>query len=164
MVTNQEMAAIDRRTIKEFGVLGIELMENAGRSVADKIDNIMAELDGKKILVVCGKGNNGGDGFVIARYLENKGAMVYMVLCENKDELLGDALTMFKRLSENIRFITVEKAAESHFDVVVDGVFGTGFHGTLDGKYTDIIKMINKCGSTVVAVDIPSGVNGNTGQ
>lgn len=164
VLTNEEMASIDSHTIKEFGIPGKQLMENAGKITAEKIEEIMVDAKGKRVLVVCGKGNNGGDGFVIARYLKQKKANVYIVLCESKYELYGDALTMFKKLPDGITFITVEKAEETHFDVVVDAVFGTGFKGEFDSKYTDIINMINKCGSKVVAVDIPSGVNGNTGQ
>lgn len=163
ILSTEEMSNIDKRAIEEFAIPGEVLMENAGKAVADKTEKCLGDMFGKKVLVVCGKGNNGGDGYVVARHMHEKGARVYVIMCASKDEITGDAKIMLERLPAQIRLTTLERVGDIHFDVAVDAVFGTGFKGRIDSRFAKVIETINKCAGFVVAVDIPSGVNGNTG-
>jgi NAD(P)H-hydrate epimerase len=168
-----EMREIDRRAIDEFGLPGAALMESAGGEVARKVEEILGCASGKKICIFAGKGNNGGDGFVAARRLINKGAKVKVLLVEGKDAVTGDA-----RLNLDVLYKTgsdvVELAGERDWDkakfaaaladCLVDAIVGTGFRGEVDGHMAEIIKIINAADKPVVAVDIPSGIDANTGQ
>ena len=162
ITTAAEMGAIDRATTERFGVPSLSLMENAGTAVANFI--LQYHPAANRICVVCGKGNNGGDGFVVARKLHRAGRVVEVLLLGSRSELKGDALTMFERLP--LRPIEVagspELEAESsrslaNCDLLVDAVLGTGFRPPVTGLYAGAIAMMNRSDRPVVAVDIPSG-------
>lgn len=163
ILSANEMRNIDKRTTNEYGIPGIQLMENAACAVVTQTEKTFGALFGKSVLVVCGKGNNGGDGFAAARLMADKGAVVEVVLCCREDEIKGDAKTMLERLSDNINFISLCEADKKKYDFVLDGVFGTGFCGTIQGEYKKGIDVINRAADKIIAIDIPSGVNGNTG-
>ena len=164
ITTAAEMREIDRATTEKFGVPSPTLMENAGTAVAQFIlENF--ESAGR-IAVVCGKGNNGGDGFVVARLLHRAGRVVEVLLLAAPSELKGDAATMFERLP--VRPIVVqtqeELQAESsrslgNCDLLVDAILGTGFKPPVTGLYASAIAAINSGSIPVVAVDIPSGAD-----
>ena len=171
LVTSEGMRAIDRECIENRGIAGLRLMESAGVGTARFIAREFGSLAGKKVTVVCEKGNNGGDGFVIARELAAGGADVSVYLVGRRDDVAGDARTNLDRLGrENATELSeassinsmVEAMAAS--DVVVDAVFGTGFEGTPRGLSGTVIGQMNLCGRPVVAVDVPSGLNATTGE
>jgi NAD(P)H-hydrate epimerase len=167
------MREIDQAAIHEIGIPGIILMENAALRVVEEIKNILGEVNYKSIIVFCGKGNNGGDGFAIARHLFNAGANVLVVLIADRNEVKGDALTNLQ-IIENLGIKIVQVVDEVHLeeiaaslylcDLIVDAIFGTGIKGNISGTVADIIQLINYSGRYVVSVDIPSGINGDTGQ
>jgi NAD(P)H-hydrate epimerase len=162
VVTAEEMRAIDRATTEKFGIPSLTLMENAGSAVAEFI---LANYQGvERIAVVCGKGNNGGDGFVVARKLHQAGKVVEVLLLAASDELKGDAAAMFERLP--VRPVVIETAQDLQAEsgcglanaaLVVDALLGTGFKPSVQGLYAHAIAMMNRSGKPVVAVDIPSG-------
>jgi ADP-dependent NAD(P)H-hydrate dehydratase / NAD(P)H-hydrate epimerase len=164
ITTAAEMQEIDRVTTEKFRVPSFTLMENAGNAVAEFILEDFRSAD--RIVVVCGKGNNGGDGFVVARRLHRAGRVVEVLLLAAPSELKGDAATMFEQLP--VRPIVVqtqqELQAESsrslgNCDLLVDAILGTGFKPPVKGLYADAIAAINSSSVPVVAVDIPSGAN-----
>jgi hydroxyethylthiazole kinase-like uncharacterized protein yjeF len=171
IVTNDEMKKIDKWSMKTLGIPGIVLMENAGRGCVDALETYF-ELEDLKILIMCGKGNNGGDGFVIGRHLQNRGAIVKIILAGKSKELKGDALINYKLaknadidIHETVNINNIKKIYNSfHPDVLVDAIFGTGFRGAPKGIYYKLIEMMNDSDAFIFSVDIPSGINGDDGQ
>lgn len=174
LVTADEMRLLDQKAIDEYGIPGIVLMENAGRAVVQVIeDHFSGNLERKRILVFAGKGNNGGDGFVVARHLANAGCDVKIFLLCKPDELKGDALTNWKIARKmNIRYqliisdrdLNIVKVGLMYTELVVDGIFGTGFKGAAQGTAAKLIDLVNEAGKPVVAIDIPSGMEADTGR
>ncbi len=167
ITTAEEMRAIDRATTVRFGVPSLTLMENAGSAIARFI--LRSYPGANRITVVCGKGNNGGDGFVVARKLHRAQRVVEVLLLASRAELKGDALVMFERLP--LRAVEVNSAEElkaessrslANCDLIVDAVLGTGFRPPVTGLYADAIKAMNGSGKPIVAVDIPSGADSDS--
>ena len=135
VATAEEMQELDRKAIETYRIPGIVLMENAGRGAAEAISNAFPDLHEKKVAIIAGKGNNGGDGFVIARYLLNQGISVRVYLLTDPKGLRGDAETnfsIFHRMKGDVisvpsskDYIKVKRDLEK-FDILVDGIFGTG--------------------------------------
>jgi ADP-dependent NAD(P)H-hydrate dehydratase / NAD(P)H-hydrate epimerase len=164
IVTAAEMRAIDRATSERFGVPSHTLMENAGAAVADYV--LLHHGSAKRIVVFCGKGNNGGDGFVAARRLHQKGKTVQVILLADPGELRGDAALMFGKLpaaaiavhsSEELKSDRVRLSL--HADLYLDAVLGTGFKPPVTGLYADAIAIMNASQVPVIAIDIPSGAD-----
>jgi ADP-dependent NAD(P)H-hydrate dehydratase / NAD(P)H-hydrate epimerase len=164
ITTAAEMREIDRASTEKFGVPSLTLMENAGSAVAKFI--LQNYTDAERIAVVCGKGNNGGDGFVIARELHRAGRVVEVLLLVAPAELKGDAAAMFERLP--VRPVVVQTSPELHAEtlrslancgLIVDALLGTGFKPPVKGLYADAITAMNGSGKPIVAVDIPSGAD-----
>ena len=169
-VTSDVMRAIDSECIDDLGIPGLKLMENAGLGTVRFIEREIGPQKGRAVTVVCGKGNNGGDGFVIARELQKLGATVSIYLVGHRDDVSGDARTNLDRLGRETvvelsdgRSVAgfVEVLAKSDF--IVDAVFGTGFSGVPRGLSGTVIGQMNVCGRSVLAVDVPSGLNATTG-
>uniref|UniRef100_A0A7C4XL29 Bifunctional NAD(P)H-hydrate repair enzyme n=1 Tax=candidate division WOR-3 bacterium TaxID=2052148 RepID=A0A7C4XL29_UNCW3 len=171
IVSNTEMQEIDRWAQENLGISGAVLMENAGRGCVEILKGYF-ELKKLKVLVVCGRGNNGGDGMVIARHLKNNGSDVEVILLGKEEDLKGDArlnYQILKRTGIEIREIDSVKGIKNvfkkkNFDCIIDAIFGTGFKGRPEGIYYEAIELINNSDSFVFSVDIPSGVNGDTGD
>ena len=176
LVTAGEMQKMDRQTIDSHGIAGLELMENAGRGATRAL---LAQFGGRiktGVGIICGKGNNGGDGFVIARYLAEQRIQVTVYLLANIDAVKGDAATNLKRLRAlKIPVVEIEDEASfskiksdlSRFDLLVDAILGTGLTSDVRGFFKTVIDFINDLnqkGVPVFAVDIPSGLNADTGQ
>jgi len=163
------MQNIDRRAIEGMKIPGLELMEAAGRKVAEAIGEHFGDLTNKIITIVCGKGNNGGDGFVAARHLHQKGARIELFLIGRKDEVKGDARVNLER-AEKIGIFLKEINSPSDFAIdknsrlIIDGIFGTGFSGDIKPPYGNVIDMINHHPAPVVAIDTPSGLDCATGE
>ncbi|HEV2857617.1 MAG TPA: NAD(P)H-hydrate dehydratase [Solirubrobacterales bacterium] len=153
------MRGVDRWAIEGVGVPSLELMEAAGRAVAEAV----AELGpGGPVRVVCGKGNNGGDGFVAARFLREMGFEAEVLMLWPGEELQGDAAANFERVGGELVAgdLTGRLAGAG---AVVDAIFGTGFEGTPREPAAEAIAAINACGAPIVACDIPSGVDASSG-
>jgi hydroxyethylthiazole kinase-like uncharacterized protein yjeF len=173
VATAEEMQELDRKAIETYRIPGIVLMENAGRGAADVISNSFPEIQKKKIAIIAGKGNNGGDGFVIARYLLNQGIYVRVYLLTDPKGLRGDAETnfsIFHRMKGEVisvpsskDYIKVKRDLEK-FDILVDGIFGTGLDAEVRGYYREVIDHLNTLQRPIVAIDIPSGLDANTGK
>ncbi len=172
VVTPGEMARVDRAAIEGESIAGLTLMENAGASVARAARDMLSVKGGRRVAVFCGKGNNAGDGFVVARLLAERGVEVVVFLVADPGELKGDASENFKRLESlplEIERLPVPGEVQAaagpagSFDLAVDALFGTGFSGTAEGVFEAAIRAINGAGCPVLAVDIPSGVCGLTG-
>ena len=159
LLTAEEMACADRLTI-EGGVPGATLMENAGRAVADEVSRRFA--DAGPVAVLCGPGNNGGDGFVAARHLKERGYTVRLGFDGDPACLPADAAAMAKRWGEARQKLCPHLLAGS--DVVVDGLFGAGLARPIEGAFAKLIDRVNASGLPVVAIDVPSGIDGTTGE
>ncbi|MFQ5718954.1 MAG: NAD(P)H-hydrate dehydratase [Acidobacteriota bacterium] len=171
ILTAHQMRNIDRRAISRFQVPGIVLMENAGRAVVEHLLDVVEEMDHPEIAVVCGKGNNGGDGLVAARHLHDLELTPVVFLIASEDDLEGDAATN-RRIVERlpIPMKTIPEAQWRNatgdvnpllsFDIIVDALLGTGLKGRVRGNFQAIVEDINDAGAYVVSVDIPSGLSG----
>jgi len=169
IISPEQMRSLDKRTINEAGLPGIVLMELASRGVMLEIERVLGgRLAGSKALVFCGGGNNGGDGFAVARRMINAEAEVVVYLVTSRDKVQGDALTNLN-IYENLGGKVIEVKDASEFekvqmaDVIVDALLGTGISGAPSGLYADAIKTINALRIPVVSVDIPSGISAETG-
>ena len=173
LVTADEMREMDHRTIESFGVPGRVLMENAGLGATNVMQAHFSGLESKKVGVLAGRGNNGGDGFVIARYLSFRGVKVTVFLLSKKGTVKGDAganLALLGPLDipvvevEDSAVLKKKKAAMRQQDVWVDALLGTGLNADVRGHYREAIDFINRRNQPVFSVDLPSGLNSDTGQ
>ncbi len=169
LCTAEEMRSLDNRTINGLGIPGVVLMEHAGRGVVKAIEERFG-LRGKRLLVFAGKGNNGGDGFVVARWARRLGAHPKVLLLTKLENLKGDALInarVWKQLSpEGLIEVEDSLAFQGVFDntdLVVDAILGTGLSSGARGLAAEAIEAINSSGVPVVAVDIPSGLSSDSG-
>jgi NAD(P)H-hydrate epimerase len=164
IVTAEEMRAIDRATSARFGVPSLTLMENAGAAVAEYVLSHHAAAG--RIVVFCGKGNNGGDGFVAARRLREQGKKVEVILLADPPDLRGDAAIMFGKLPNAATVVHSSEELNSerirpalHADLYLDAILGTGFKPPVSGLYAEAIAFMNASQVPVIAVDIPSGAD-----
>ncbi|MCK4857476.1 MAG: NAD(P)H-hydrate dehydratase [candidate division Zixibacteria bacterium] len=170
LVTSLQMQEIDRQAIDGLGIPSLELMENAGRGIARHISELLeGEVKGKRIAIFSGKGNNGGDGFVVARYLNEWGASAEVYLLAAPDDYQGDALVNYQKIVDLKLPVSQIKSVEdspdlSSADLVVDAIFGTGFRDVARGLISTVIESINSAEVPVLAVDTPSGLNSDTGE
>jgi len=173
LVSSAQMASIDRRSIEERGIPGIRLMERAGRAVYREVREVLGGVLGRRVAVVCGPGNNGGDGFVVARLLRADGAFVRIYLLAERGRVRGDALANMERaegagleVSEVLDGGGLEAMAAwvEGCDLIVDAIFGTGLRGTVTGVPAGAIDIMNGSPAPVVSIDIPSGVEGDSGR
>lgn len=170
VVTAHTMQELDKQAIKECEISGLQLMENAGSSC---VDVIVGEFGTRgRCIVMAGKGNNGGDGYVIARLLSQQGWDVKVVVLAARDDVSGDAATNLDRLPGSIvNYCTSEGQLSSLYmeevfqtDVIVDALLGTGLCSNISGIYHEAVDLINASGRPVVAIDIPSGIHGTNGR
>jgi len=167
--TVDEMRGLDERAVREFGIPEHTLMENAGLAVFTAIAETW-DVARRRFAVLCGLGNNGGDGLVVARKLRSEGAQVVAVVVGDPERFTGVArlqLEMFRSGGGELLGDPGSERLEAILDaadVVVDGLLGTGLTREVGGRYAEVIAAVNRCGRPVVAVDIPSGVDGDTGQ
>jgi NAD(P)H-hydrate epimerase len=166
-----QMREADRRTIHDIGIPSLVLMENAGRQVVAAMESFFSDLSERQVAVVCGKGNNGGDGFVVARTLQQRGIGVSVFLVGQIAEVKGDArvnLEILGRLGITVVEIADEGQWELHIseitehDLIVDALFGTGLTTALSGMYETVIGDINGAAIPVVAIDLPSGMSADS--
>lgn len=169
VLTAVEMREVDRLTTERYGTPSLSLMENAGKSVADFMVVRFRRLESRRIVVLCGKGNNGGDGFVTARHLADAGASPIVILVAAQDEMRGDAAANRDRWQKSggeVRVVRTSsdwqtaKPTINAADLIVDALLGTGVRGAVEGLLSEVIREVNRRerGRIVIAVDIPSGL------
>lgn len=164
-----QMQRLDQTAIETYGISDELLMENAGLAVFEVIRDRIGVCN-KRFLIFCGAGNNGGDGFVVARKIHAGGGSPRVVLLGNPEKYRGAAKKNWDIINRlPIDVVTCEapdafKSAMVHCDAVIDAIFGTGLTRKVDGIYAEVIELINAVAPSVISVDIPSGVHGNTGQ
>lgn len=164
VVTSIEMREIDRLTIEHYGVPSLVLMERAGFAVAMKIREFFKE---RKVIVLCGRGNNGGDGLVVARILQNWGYRVKVFLLCEKETLSHDCQIQFniaKNFNVPMEFRPTISFADLHGAIIVDAIFGTGINKPVSQNLVEIFKLVNNSKSPVFSIDIPSGISSDTGE
>lgn len=161
LVNAQEMQRCDRVTIEEYGVPGLVLMERAALAVADSLMDGAFCMD--KVLVVCGSGNNGGDGFAVARILMERNVET-AVLFAGKEESMSEAARIQKKICENYGMNFVSKIDIHEYTCIVDAIFGVGLSRKIEGRYQTLIEQINEASGKVVSVDIPSGISADSGR
>jgi ADP-dependent NAD(P)H-hydrate dehydratase / NAD(P)H-hydrate epimerase len=181
VVTADEMRNIDRKTIEEYGVPGVVLMERAGLAVALRIRELFGknkerrarskEGNYRKVIVLAGSGNNGGDGFVVARNLHKAGWDVKVFLTSKPENLKGDALIQYKTAAKSgVTISPVEELLTHHSSLItrhsvfVDALLGTGLSKNIAGMLSEIIRVVNNVNVPIVSVDIPSGISSDNGQ
>ena len=172
IVDAQEMKEMDELATRRYGMPSLLLMEEAGRSVVREIELRFGSMSGKTVLVIAGKGNNGGDGFVAARHAVHRGASVALLLTSPESELRGDAKTNYDILKSSaseriqlLRSLNIRARNRGGYDFIIDAIFGTSFHGGVAGRFKPLIEWINGVkGSNVISIDIPSGIEATTGD
>lgn len=170
VVTAHTMQDIDRQAIEHEGISGLLMMESAGKSCVEEIITRFG-LHGRSV-IMAGKGNNGGDGYVIARLLSQKGWNVNVIILADREQITGDAAINLDRLPGSVinycpdggqlSALNIEDLFQA--DVIVDAIFGTGLRSNISGIYLEAIGLINSSGRPVLSVDIPSGIHGTTGR
>ncbi len=165
---------IDRKAEKDFSIKTLQLMENAGRGAAEVIKReLIRERGLKKVSIIAGKGNNGGDGFVVARHLKDDGIDCSVFLLANPEDVKGDAgenLSAWRKMGgEVFTVLSAEDlkkygSALRHSAILVDAIFGTGLSTEITGLHAQIINLINSLNKKVIAIDIPSGIDAGTGR
>jgi ADP-dependent NAD(P)H-hydrate dehydratase / NAD(P)H-hydrate epimerase len=171
VLNTEQMREADRRTIEDIGIPSIVLMENAGRQAVAAMEAAFEELASSHVVVVCGRGNNGGDGFVVARTLIQRGVDTSVFLLGSVADVRGDARTNLEvlgRIGMTVVEITNAQEWELHFgefsecDLVVDAILGTGVHGRLTGLLETVVADLNALGVPIVSIDLPTGVSADT--
>src|SRR5258708_9327109 len=171
VLNTQQMREADRLTIADIGLPSIVLMENAGRQAVAAMEAAFEDLATSKVGVLCGRGSTGGDGFVVARTLAQRGIEAMVFLLGSVGDVRGDARTHLEilgRIGLTVVEITTAQEWELHFseisecDLIVDAIVGTGFHGPLTGLLETVVADVNGLGVPLVAIDLPTGVSADS--
>jgi hydroxyethylthiazole kinase-like uncharacterized protein yjeF len=168
-----QMREADRRTVDDIGIPSLVLMENAGRQAVAAMEAMHSDLLERQVAVLCGRGNNGGDGFVVARTLAQRGVDVSVFLLGRVSDVRGDARTNLEilgRLGLTVVEVADSQAWELHFTevsdctLIVDAIFGTGLNAPLSGLIESVVADVNASGIPVVAIDLPSGLSADSAE
>ena len=166
-LTRAQVREIDRRAVEEYHVPGVVLMENAARAVTDVALDMLRGIDGPAALIVCGGGNNGGDGLAVARHLHNRGVSVTLAMAVKPSTYAGEAAVNW-RIVEAMKLPAVGMADITNllpggtFQLIVDALFGTGLR--TPPRQPQHIEAMNRAGVPILAVDVPSGLDCDTGE
>ena len=170
-LTAQQAAEIDKQAKEQLGIQPLVLMENAGRGVAEVILDLVGEDRSSRVAIFCGRGNNAGDGFVAARHLIVRGQDVDIYLLAGQSQIKNEAeinLNILKNLTKHIFKVkdltSLDSIKLGDYTIIVDALLGIGLKGNVNGIFKQAISLINKSRVPTVAVDIPSGLDANTGQ
>lgn len=173
-LSREQVRQVDRLAIDRYGIAGIVLMENASRGLAQVVRQKLSELKGSRVAIVAGAGNNAGDGFALARHLHNDRAHPVVLIVGQESRISGDAKTnleIIKRMALDVQTLGQDQQGLDQLhrelqqaDLVIDAIFGTGLSGPIRGFYKNVIEQINADSTPVLAVDIPSGLDCDTGQ
>ncbi|HAX61579.1 MAG TPA: NAD(P)H-hydrate epimerase [Elusimicrobia bacterium] len=164
IITSDEIRRLDGLAVEKFLIPSIVLMENAGKNTAEII---LKKFHPRQVTIFCGGGNNGGDGFVIARHLFNHGIKVKVFTAQKTSKYSGDALTnlnIIRKIKIPVTYLSSQKIKIPKVDLIVDALLGTGTKGKIREPYKKIIQKINSAKIPVVSVDIPSGIDADTGK
>ncbi|MFQ5882066.1 MAG: NAD(P)H-hydrate dehydratase [Candidatus Methylomirabilales bacterium] len=173
VVTAKEMQELDRRASAEYGISSLILMENAGAGAVREMERCFPGLHRSRVVVVCGKGNNGGDGLVVARHLANQGVSVQVLLLAKEGEFKGDAeinLGIAEKTGLPIAEVTTARELQGQWealassDLIVDGILGTGLTGPARGISAEAIELLNRLRRPIVSLDLPSGLGSDDGR
>nr|TKJ32462.1 MAG: bifunctional ADP-dependent NAD(P)H-hydrate dehydratase/NAD(P)H-hydrate epimerase [bacterium (candidate division B38) B3_B38] len=173
ILNSAEMKSIDQKTIQQVGIPGVVLMENAGLQMVKAIEDMQQPTSPMKVAIFCGKGNNGGDGYVVARHLYNRGHKPLIILLARRKEITGDAkINLNIALNMGIELLEApthqlwqkQKLPLQSFDLIVDALLGTGLSKPVTGFYKKTIEEINRSGVVVASVDIPSGLSADSSE
>ena len=166
-LTRQQVREVDRRSIEEFHIPGIVLMENAARGVVAVAEEMLRASRRKRVLALCGGGNNGGDALAAARHLHNLGHNPVIALCADPDKYKGDALINWQ-IVQAMRLPTFRATPQSIRDadaaLLLDGIFGTGLTDPPRGDFAQLVAAIESLPTPVLAIDLPSGLDCDTGN
>lgn len=162
-LTRNQLREIDRRAIEEYHIPGIVLMENAARGVAEIAWEMIDRREGAVVQIVCGHGNNGGDGLAVARHLHNRGATVTMSLWPATRDFAGDAAINYQ-IARAMKLDEVEHDSVPPPSLIIDAIFGTGLDRPPKGKAETAIEIINRSETRVLAIDVPSGLDCDSGE
>lgn len=166
-LTRRQVREVDRLAIEEYGLPGIVLMENAARAVSDAAWGLLDRQAGRSVLILCGGGNNGGDGFAAARHLHNRGIAVTIGITTDPSRYTGDAkgnYDVIQRMGISCHTATPQWIAQQRCDLIIDAIFGTGLTQPPRPPFDQIAAAVNGWEGAVLAVDIPSGLDCDTGQ
>jgi NAD(P)H-hydrate epimerase len=174
VMTAKQVRNFDSFAINDLKIPGVVLMENAGRSCAELIIEKLAGKENPKVTIFCGTGNNGGDGFVIARHLLNANFKVTVAICGDPQKIKGDAkvnLQILENIRQPIEILNPQISdiaaqvgrLSQNADMLVDAIFGTGLSGNLNPDHIRLIEALNAQNRKVLAIDIPSGLNCDSG-
>ncbi len=173
LLTAAEMMRIDSQAINEYGIPGMVLMENAAIQTVEMVSELLPVVEGSRVIILAGKGNNGGDGLAIARHLTSMGARVLLFMLCEPESLKGDAAANYaitRKICQEIYPMTIEAHLDKlmisilQADLIVDAIYGIGFRGELPELESQVVRMVNWSSLPVVSVDIPSGVEADTGR
>jgi len=170
--STEQLQELDRIAIEDFKIKSLTLMENAGRSVAKITIETLKEIQKAKVNVICGKGNNGGDGFVCARYLIDKRIKTHIFLIGKISQLKNDALINFNLMKDAQDIIEISDLSElerakgilSDCDLLIDAIFGIGLKGDTKEPFKSVIEFLNNTDRPIISVDVPSGLDATTGE
>lgn len=165
----RQAQAFDKYAQEKLGIPSIILMENAGRGVADEAIRVVGLLGGSVVTVICGTGNNGGDGFVAARHLLNAGLKVMVYIVGSKDKLKNDPktnLNILLKMGKKVEWVKSVKELNGikRADLIIDALFGIGLNSPVTGLYRDAIEMMNNSNVPILSVDVPSGLDADSGK
>lgn len=170
ILNREEIQKIEKETVEKFGINNLVLMENAGRESFYVMKRILKNIKNKDFLIFCGKGNNGGDGFVLARYLFNNFVNVKVFYFGNPEEFTDISFLNFKIL-KNLKIDTISIDDLKLYNlrlnknyIFVDAILGIGIKGEIEGKMREVIEYINEKGNYKISIDIPSGLDADTGE
>lgn len=170
ILNRKEIQKIEKETVEKFGINNLVLMENAGRESFYIIKKIFRNIQNKDFLIFCGKGNNGGDGFVLARYLFNNFVNVKVFYFGNPEEFTDISFLNFKILKNlkidtfSINDLKLYNLRLNKNYIFVDAILGIGIKGEIEGKMREVIEYINEKGNYKISIDIPSGLDADTGE
>jgi len=165
IVSVKEMQELDRVAIEDKDIPSITLMENAGRAVSDIALSELKNIKNKKVAVFCGSGNNGGDGFVVARHLFNKGIDVSVYLIGRRANLKNDPKLNAEALDKiGVEIREISAPVSLDHGLIIDAIFGIGLRGEVKEPAKSIISDLNKRSITMISVDVPSGLDADTGE
>ncbi len=174
VLSRDQIREVDRRAIDHYGIPGIVLMENASRGLFKSAERMLAKAGGSRVVIIAGTGNNAGDGFAVARHLHNAGYLPIIVIVGQESRIAADARTnleIIKRMGLCLKLLSQDQRGLAELadelpraELVIDAIFGTGWSGQVRGFYKDVIEQINASSIPVLAVDIPSGLDCDTGQ
>lgn len=165
LLTKEQARELDRIAIKQMGIPGVDLMGKAGSAIAEYAQNMIAGIHNPKVAIICGKGNNAGDGYKAALELKKVGVNPQIFILLDKKDITGDSLFFYEKcVKENIALTHLIELPKQKYDLIIDALLGTGFKGELRAPILDFTKWINNQKSLVLSIDIPSGVNSNSGN